>query len=433
MHKFIILAITLSIALSSIAQDKKVIRTKIGNVSEPVTAEVKLTLSERFQHVSSYTKSEHDHFDKSVYSPKSVQILEKKDKFYVNSLEGFSTGVYKLSEMKQSKVIHHHFNAQNANLFLDTFAFDYQFTTKKSSYNIFKGKPVEGCFTHNGKYLWVTYYRRSFDRNAIDPSAVAIIDTDKDEIVRVMPTGVLPKMIAASPDNKYVAVTHWGDNTIGLINIDSENPADFKYVKHLIVNKRIFPDYSSDKKVDRDHGCGYCLRGTVFTPDSKFLLVARMGGGGIAVFDVEQKKYIKTVFGMHRNLRHLVISNNFIYTGTNVAGFIDKVNLDEFIEFVLHGEGSTLDTWESVYIGVGVRTVVTSTDGKYIFGAVNNMSKVVVVRTRDMKKIAEIDADSFPVGMDINDSGDKLIVTSQGKSKYGGGNSVMVFDVEYLK
>jgi DNA-binding beta-propeller fold protein YncE len=433
MYKILVLAISLCIAQSTIAQDKKAIRTKIGNVSQPPTAEVKLTLSERFQHVSSYTKSEHDHFDKTVYSPKSVQILEKKDKFYVNSLEGFSTGVYKLSEMNQTKVIRHHFNAQNANLFKDTFAFDYKFVTKKSQHNIFKGKPVEGCFTHNGKYLWVTYYRRSFDRNAIDPSAVAIIDTDTDEIVRVMPTGVLPKMIAASPDNKHVAVTHWGDNTIGLINIDSENPADFKYVKHLVVNKRIYPDYSPNKKVDRDHGCGYCLRGTIFTPDSKYLLVARMGGGGIAVFDVEQKKYLKTVFGMHRNLRHLVISNNFIYTGTNVAGFIDKVNLDEFIEFVLHGEGSTLDTWQSVYVGVGVRTVVTSPDGKYIFGAINNVSKVVVVRTSDMKKIAEIDADSFPVGMDINDTGDKLIVTSQGKSKYGGGNSVMVFDVEYLK
>ena len=40
---------------------------------------------------------------------------------------------------------------------------------------------------------------------------LAIIDTDKDEIVRVMPSGALPKMIATSPDNKFVAVTHWGE------------------------------------------------------------------------------------------------------------------------------------------------------------------------------------------------------------------------------
>ncbi|MEJ0032035.1 MAG: hypothetical protein WDO15_17400 [Bacteroidota bacterium] len=37
-------------------------------------------------------------------------------------------------------------------------------------------------------------------------------DTNTDEIVRVMPSGVLPKMIAASPDNRYVAV-HIGATT----------------------------------------------------------------------------------------------------------------------------------------------------------------------------------------------------------------------------
>ncbi len=433
MRNLFLFLIAVSFSLTSFSQEKKVVRTDIGNQSEPTNAEVKLTLSERFQHYSSYTKSPNDHFDKSIYSPKSVMILDKKDKFYVNSLEGYSTSVYKLSDMTRQKVIHHAFNRNHQMLFRDTFAFDYKFTTRKSNWNLFKGKPVEGCFTHDGKYLWVTYYRRSFDRNAIDPSAVAIIDTDTDKFVRVIPTGVLPKMIAASPDNKYVAITHWGDNTVGLINIDSENPDDFKYEKHLVVNKRLYPDYSSDKKVNRDHGCGYCLRGTVFTPDSKYLLVGRMGGGGIAVFDVQEKKYLKTVFGMHRNLRHIVINNGYIYTGNNVSGFVDKVNLDEFIEFTLHGDGATLNTWESEYVGVGVRTVVVSPDGEYLFAAVNNKSKIVVVRTKDMKKVAEIAADSFPVGMEITEKGDKIIVTSQGRAKYGGGNSVMVFDVEYLK
>jgi len=50
----------------------------------------------------------------------------------------------------------------------------------------------------------VTYYRRSYDANAIDPSAVCIIDTDSDSIVRVIPTGPLPKMITCSPNNKHI-------------------------------------------------------------------------------------------------------------------------------------------------------------------------------------------------------------------------------------
>lgn len=49
------------------------------------------------------------------------------------------------------------------------------------------------AFSHRGRYLWVPYYRRSFDINAQDPSAVAVIDTRTDSIVRMFETGPLPK------------------------------------------------------------------------------------------------------------------------------------------------------------------------------------------------------------------------------------------------
>ena len=49
-----------------------------------------------------------------------------------------------------------------------------------------------------------------------------------------------------------------------------------------------------------------------------------------------------------------------------------------------------------------------------------------------MKVVAEISADSYPVGMDISADDKELIVTSQGKST-GGGNSVMIFKIEYKK
>ena len=49
-----------------------------------------------------------------------------------------------------------------------------------------------------------------------------------------------------------------------------------------------------------------------------------------------------------------------------------------------------------------------------------------------MQKIAEIPADSFPVGLSLTDEGDYVIVTAQGKEGYGGtGNSVMIYKVNY--
>ncbi len=415
-----------------IAQDLKVSRANIGAESHPGNAEVKLTLIARFRHYSHNTDNSNDIYDKSVNSPKSVLILEEKNKFYVNNLESASTSVYDLENLKLIKIIRHSFSSANSYLFRDTSLFDYKFRTKTGQFNVFKGKPVEGCFSHNNKYLWVTYYRRSFDLNAVDPSAVAIIDTDKDEIVRVMPTAPLPKMIACSPDNNYIAVTHWGDNTIGIIDISSEDFNDFRYIRLFEVGKRITLSYDNDTKVDRDIGCGNCLRGTVFTPDSKYLLVGRMGGGGIAIFDMSDMKYVTSVSGMKSNIRHLTITGNQLYISTNITGYVQKTGIDKLIDYILTS-GSDYNNWDSKYVGKGVRTIAVSSDGNYIFAAVNNESKVAVIRAYDMSIISTIDADSFPVGMDITEDNTMLIVTSQGKPSCGGGQSVMIFRIEKLQ
>jgi DNA-binding beta-propeller fold protein YncE len=65
---------------------------------------------------------------------------------------------------------------------------------------------------------------------------------------------------------------------------------------------------------------------------------------------------------------------------------------------------------------------------------VNNACKVAVVDVATMKKIAEVDAAQFPVGMALSPDGKQLITTSQGKDAVpGSGNTVMVFEVVYDK
>ncbi len=430
---------TLSVSL--FAQDttpkkpKPVVYNALGVRSAPQIAPVSMELYARFQHKVAATKDVNDKFDVNINSPKSVNYLPEKGKFYVQSLEGNETVVYDLKSLEKLKIIPHDFNASNQHLFKDGeyTLFDYTIQFRNGSYNVFKGKPVESCFSHNGRFLWVTYYRRSYDPNAINPSAVAIIDTNTDEIVRVMPAGVLPKMIAASPDNKFVAVTHWGDNTIGIIDIQGEDPFQFKYVKHLIVEHRLQLSFGVNEKVDRDANCGYCLRGTVFTPDGKYLLVGRMGGGGIALFNIDQDfGYMGVTFTQYNNIRHLVISGDDLLVSTNSNGYIQKIPWRTFVEHRQEqaGKVSTLsEGWQNCYVGPGVRTISVSNGGKYIFACVNEASKIVAVETSTMKVVAEIPADSFPVGMEITDTNDYLLVTAQGKSNAGGGHSVTIYKV----
>jgi DNA-binding beta-propeller fold protein YncE len=417
-------------------KEKPVIYNQLGITSTPVGAPVSMELYARFQH-KVQASSGNDTFDRSINSPKSVNYLASKGKFYVQSLEGHETVVYDLATLKKIKIISHDFTTANQALFKDGeySAFDYKFAFRTSAFNIFKGKPVESTFSHNGKYLWVTYYRRSYDANAQSPSAVAIIDTDTDEIVRVMPSGALPKMIATSPDNRFIAVTHWGDNTVGIIDITSDNPFAFKYLYHLTVEKRLALDFAAGEKIDRDAQCGYCLRGTVFTPDSKYLLVGRMGGGGIAVFDVDSTfRYLGATFTQYNNIRHLVISGDYLMISTNANGYIQKIPWREFIQNRVDAQGKSstlIEGWQNCYVGPGVRTISVSSDGKYVFACVNESSKIVAVEAETMKVVAEIAADSFPVGMELTDTNDYLFVTAQGKASSGGGHSVMIYKIGY--
>ncbi len=372
--------------------------------------------------------------DDAINSPKSANIHPSGKKFYVNSLEGGTTVVFEMGTNRRLKVIKHVFGPEHSALWSEPSEF-YPFTHYTKSNN-FMGKPVESTFSHAGRYLWVPYYRRSYDINAQDPSAVAIIDTENDSIIRLMETGPLPKMIATSHDGKYVAISHWGNNTVGLIDVSSNNPSDWKHAACLVVDYVLPLNYSTSVSVDRDNGSGYALRGTVFTPDDKYLLVGCMGGGGgIAVIDVAHQKYLGRVMGMMSNVRHLVIRNGYLYLSINGAGYVQRIKLADFLsvaETMGDVKTATAKGWENCKVGAGARTLEISPSGNFAFVACNTVSQLCVVDTRTMKKIAQIAVDSYPVGLDISEDGKYVIVTSQGRSDCGG-NAVNIYRVEYAE
>jgi len=405
---------------------------KHPKIGSEVTASngLNIKLVGKHQHFSASTEG----WDADINSPKSVNIHPDGSKYYINSLEGCKTIAYNMSDHKKVAVINHVFTNKDTELWAPMSEF-YKFTHYQPS-NTFQGKPVESTFTHGGRYLWVPYYRRSFDINAQDPSAIAVVDTKTDKIIRMFETGPLPKMIATSHDGKTVAVSHWGNNTVALIDVTGDDPVAWHHKQMLIVDYILPLNYSTTTSVDRDNGSGYALRGTVFTPNDDYLLVGCMGGdGGIAVIDLKNCKYLGRVMGMMPNVRHLVISNGYLYLSINAAGCIQRVSLDTFLQTAKTMNGSsvkkcTLKNWETCKVGTGARTIELSPTGKYAFAACNNASKLCVVDTRTMTQITSIDVDSYPVGLDISDDGRWVIVTSQGRSG-GGGNAVNIYEVTY--
>ena len=370
--------------------------------------------------------------DQDIYSPKSVNIDPAGKKFYVNSLEGGTTVVYDFNSLEKLSVIQHKFTVADSALWAPRSGY-FKFKHNYPNPDAFTGKPVESTFSHKGRFLWVPYYRRSFDLNAQEPSALAVIDTRKDSIVKLFETGPLPKMIATSQDEEYVAVTHWGDNTVGIINVASMNPDEWRYVGCYTVDRQLKLDLPLDTKVDRDVNSGYCLRGTVFTPNGRYLLVGCMGGGGgIAVIDVRNDKYLGRVLGAMPNLRHLVLDRGYLYASINNAGYVQKIALKSFLDCLgnFNNGVTTLKGWENCKVNPGARTIVLSPDGKWAFVACNSSSCISILRTDTMTYVGCIKADSYPVGLDISKDGEYLISTSQGRNGVGG-NCVDIFRITY--
>ena len=399
--------------------------TKVSTADSTFT----ITLLSRKQN---YSYIESATLDKDIRSPKSVNIHPDGTKYYVNSLEGGKTVVYESGTNTKLKVIEHEFTEADSLLWSEPSGL-YPFTHYKKNLNTFRGKPVESAFSHNGRYLWIPYYRRSYDINAQDPSAVAIIDTETDSIVKLMETGPLPKMVAVSGDNHNVAITHWGNNTVGIINIVSDSPDEWYYEDCVTIQHKLTLNYSLTASVNRDINSGLCLRGTVFTPDGRYLLVGCMGGnGGIGVIDLIDFSYKGHVYGMKTNLRHLVIRNDYIYLSINKEGCIQRIPLETFYEAINQMENGkvTLSDWENCKVAAGARTIDITPDGRYVVAACNFSSRLVVVDTDSFQEIARIKADSYPVGLDISKDGRYVYTTSQGRDG-AGGNCVDIYEMEY--
>ncbi|MBO4334831.1 MAG: hypothetical protein J5846_03230 [Desulfovibrio sp.] len=365
-----------------------------------------------------------------IFSPKSAVFSLDGTKFYINALEGKETLVYDTETLELKKVISHTFGQEDAPLFLngETTLFDYTYHNCRGTgdKNRFSGKPVECTFTHNGRYLWVSYYRRECDYNASSPSALAIIDTTQDSIVRVMPTAPLPKMVAASPDGKRLAVTNWGDNTVGIIDISSNNPQDFHYERLLVVGQKLNVAGVSG---NRDNVCGLCLRGTVFTADGRYLLVAGMKSSYLTVFDVENGKKVGSVHLPVANPRHFVRSpdGQKLYVSFNVPGKVAEIAMAE----ILHrapSNGSV--TGRVLTVGSGARTVAVSPNGRHLYAACNKSSSLTCIDIASWRILDTAAVAPYAVGLAIHPQEKLALVTSQGRNGQGG-NNVAVFAIEH--
>lgn len=247
------------------------------------------------------------------------------------------------------------------------------FGFSKSS-SIFKGAPVEGSFSPDGKYLYVTNYamygpgytKEGHDTcspsSGFDKSFVYRINRSNYEIDAIYQVGSVPKVVEVTPDNKYVLVTNWCSYTLSIISIDEQ-----KVVKTIKIGR--YP------------------RGIAITKDSKTAYVAEMGGNRIHVINLEN--FSVSYIPIGSNPRAIVLSpdNSMLYVTMNLSGRVASWDL------IANKAGKTVKT------GNAARSLAISSDGSTLFVVNFNSDTVSKVRTSDMKVTQTIKACNEPIGI----------------------------------
>ena len=238
----------------------------------------------------------------------------------------------------------------------------------------YRGAPVEGAFSPDGKYLYFTNYAmygKGFSKegtdtcspaNGYDTSFLSRVNLDNYKIDAVYPVGSVPKVVKVTPDNKYILVSNWCSYTVTVISVETG-----KTVQNIKIGR--YP------------------RGIAITKNSLYAYVAEMGGSGVHRINLQD--FSKTFIPVGSNPRAIVLSpdEKTLYVTLNVSGKVAAWDL----------ESNKLI--KTVSTGKAARSLAISDDGSALFVvnfASGTMSKV---RASDMKLIQTVKVCNEPIGI----------------------------------
>jgi YVTN family beta-propeller protein len=252
-----------------------------------------------------------------------------------------------------------------------------------------KGAPVEGAFSPDGKYLYVTNYSmygKGFGPEGLD-SCTPADKTDRSFVYRinlatkavdnVYYVGAVPKVISVTPDNRYVLVTNWCSWEMSVISTATQTVVKKVYI-------------------------GRHPRGIAVSPNSKYAYVAEMGSANVHRIDLNTWAHIKFYVGS--GVRAIVLSpdGNTLYATLNGAGKVASF------------DAKKRKLIKTVATGKAPRSITLSTDGTALFAVNYESGTVAKVRTSDMKVMQTIDVCKHPIGITFEATNQRTWVACYG-------------------
>ena len=238
---------------------------------------------------------------------------------------------------------------------------------------ISQGAPVEATFSPDGLYGYVSNYSMyganfgpegddsCTPDSGYDRSFVYRINMESLAIDRAYQVGVVPKVVKATPDGRYVLVSNWCSWDLSVISTDTG-------------------------RVVRTVPIGPYPRGIAITPKGGAAYVAMMGDSKLVRVDLDTWKTRTIEVGYGPRALAFAPEGRYVYTTLNDEGRVVKLDL-------FTGKQASAST------GTQPRSLAISTDGRAIYVVNYDSGTVSKVRTRDMQATQTIDACEHPIGV----------------------------------
>lgn len=323
---------------------------------------------------------------KAAPGTKSVLFNASGTKLYAMNLEGMSVYEFDQSSRKLTREFK----------FKPTRGTGWDYTNSKPIAS-FQEKPVEACFSHDDKILWVSLHNaegivpiRLDDLkkntakagNGQKTKPLTVIypgSTKKDSfLVPLIETGKTPKVIARSADSRYLLVSNWHSYNVSVLEMNESASPFGKLIATVPVSA--------------------IPRGLAVDDANQKSFVAIMGGSSLAVINNKTWK-TDTILPVMHSPRHIVMdTSGHLFVSYNSIGKIACLDA---------GSGKSLF---SVATHAQPRTIALSKNHKFIFVTCYSSDFVDVykINADNFEKVASLPCGGHPVGVDIFESGNRL-------------------------
>lgn len=323
---------------------------------------------------------------KAAPGTKSVLFNSAGTRLYAMNLEGMSVYEFEQSTRKLTREFK----------FKPTRGTGWDYAASKPIAS-FQEKPVEACFSHDDKLLWISLHNAEgivpirlddLKKNTAVPGKGQTVKpvtvhypgmARKDSFyVPLITTGKTPKVIARTSDSKYLLVSNWHSYNVSVLEMNESNPPFGKVIATVPVSA--------------------IPRGIAVDDEQQKSFVAIMGGSSLAVIDNNTWK-TDTILQVQHSPRHIVMdTSGHLFVSYNSIGKIACL------------DARTGTPLFSTSTHAQPRTIALSKNHRFIFVTCysSDMVDVYKINADNFEKVASLPCEGHPVGVDIVETDKKL-------------------------